>query len=509
MKQKNLISVYQAEAAILEMEGAKQYQSLKKHEIRNLRSFCEIMKNAGCSISSFDGFYVGYTIKQISKEFDFLRFGTQDILNIEIKSELKQANKMQKLLKQMQRNYYYLKLLDKPIIIIEYVENDGFFKYNISNNTIERIDVAEVAKIITEQTIDFSQDPDKLFVPSNYLISPFNSTERFINGEYFLTTRQETIKGEICEALTTYQFLFVTISANAGTGKTLLMYDMAKEQIVNRKSVLIIHCGKLNPGHLRLIQSYNWHISSIRNISNDLTYNKSIIQDFDIIFVDESQRINSAQLHALTDAAVNLCKPIVFSYDVKQYLKTGETLDLTEYLSANYPYIRLESKRLTNKIRTNKELASFITNLIDIGKSKDHLDYSGVSIDYFDAVNDAVEYAKYLKEQGWVFITFTTSLKERDPYDSLEIFTDINAHDVIGQEFSKVAFVMNSNFKYDENGKLLAASSYYSATGMLYQIVTRVVDELKILVLDNPDLYFQLLRIKNMGEIDLSESDSE
>ena len=507
MKQKNLISVYQAETAISNMEGAKQYQLLKKHEIRNLRSFCEIMKSAGCPISSFDGFYVGYSIKQIGKEFDLLRFGMQDVLNIEIKSELKQANKMQKLLMQMKRNYYYLKLLDKPIIIIEYVENDGFFKYNISRDTIERIDAAEVAKIILRQIIDFSQDPDKLFVPSNYLISPFNSTERFINGEYFLTTRQETIKGEIYNALNTYQFLFVTISANAGTGKTLLMYDMAKEQISSGKSVLIIHCGKLNPGHFRLIQSYNWKISSIRNISNDLTYNKSIIQDFDIIFVDESQRINSAQLQALTDAAVTLAKPLVFSYDVKQYLKTGETLDLTEYLSANYPYIHLESKRLTNKIRTNKELASFITNLIDIGKSKDHLDYSGVSIDYFDAVNDAVEYANYLKEHGWIFITFTTSLKERDPYDSLEIFTDINAHDVIGQEFSKVAFVMNSNFKYDENGKLLAASSYYSATGMLYQIVTRVVDELKILVLDNPDLYFQLLRIKNMGEIELMASD--
>ena len=61
MKQKNLISVYQAETAISNMEGAKQYQLLKKHEIRNLRSFCEIMKSAGCPISSFDGFYVGYS----------------------------------------------------------------------------------------------------------------------------------------------------------------------------------------------------------------------------------------------------------------------------------------------------------------------------------------------------------------------------------------------------------------------------------------------------------------
>lgn len=129
------------------------------------------------------------------------------------------------------------------------------------------------------------------------------------------------------------------------------------------------------------------------------------------------------------------------------------------------------------------------------------MDYSNVSIDYFSIQDDLAEYISYLKKQGWKFITFTTSLvnPEYDPYHNLEFCSSINAHDVIGQEFSKVAFVMDSNFKYVD-GKLNARSSYYSAKGMLYQIVTRVVDELKILVLDNPELYYNLLTIKKMGE---------
>lgn len=73
-----------------------------------------------------------------------------------------------------------------------------------------------------------------------------------------------------------------------------------------------------------------------------------------------------------------------------------------------------------------------------------------------------------------------------------------NAHDVIGQEFSKVAFVMDNNFKYVGN-RLAAKRGYYSAQGMLYQIVTRVIDELKIVVLDNPSLYLKLLEIKALG----------
>ena len=97
-------------------------------------------------------------------------------------------------------------------------------------------------------------------------------------------------------------------------------------------------------------------------------------------------------------------------------------------------------------------------------------------------------------------IIVITSLRDKDPYDTLSEICDKNAHDVIGQEFSKVVFAMDENFEYSEANKLTARNGYYSARGMLYQIVTRVVDELKIVVLDNPKLYLKLLEIKSMGE---------
>ena len=58
---------------------------------------------------------------------------------------------------------------------------------------------------------------------------------------------------------------------------------------------------------------------------------------------------------------------------------------------------------------------------------------------------------------------------------------------------------MNKNFRYDSSGKLIAGYSYYSSKGMLYQIVTRVIDELKIVVFQNPELYLKLLEIKSLG----------
>ena len=497
MRPKNLISVFQGSTAVEKLgeEVDKHLKILKSHEIRNLHSFCDIMRIYNCKLEQFDGFFVGYSIGQIGKEFDLLRFGEEYVLNIEIKSELKIAKKEEKILKQMQVNYYYLKFLSKPIQIYTYVENDGFYQYIANENTIKKINASYVAKSIFEQTVDYTVDPDKEFVPSNYLISPFNSTEKFMQNEYFLTSAQQKIKEEIQEELFANQFMFFCISANAGTGKTLLMYDIAKEYISADEKVLIIHCGKLNPGHQKLKIIYGWDVKEIKAVNDSFDINK-----YDYIFIDESQRIRTYQLKILVQKAIERKIPTFFSYDTKQYLRGTESKNIAEYLQRNYSEDKVSVKKLTNKIRTNKELASFINNLTKIGKSKDNLNYECVTIEYFDNMDDLKSYINFLETSEWTSITYTTSQYNKDPYDELSVISDKTAHDVIGQEFSKVVFVMDENFEYNQEGCLTVRQSYYSAFGMLYQIVTRVVDELKIIVLDNPALYVKLLEIKNMGK---------
>ena len=119
MKPRNIVAVFQGDAAVETIGGDanKQFKVLKSHEIRNLSNFCNIMGQNGCGMAHFDGFFVSYSILQIGKEFDLLRFGDDYILNIEIKSELKIAHKEQKILNQMRRNQYYLQFLNKPILI--------------------------------------------------------------------------------------------------------------------------------------------------------------------------------------------------------------------------------------------------------------------------------------------------------------------------------------------------------------------------------------------------------
>lgn len=81
------------------------------------------------------------------------------------------------------------------------MENDGFYIYDQAKNMLQAIDASMVGDIIKKHIPNMTIDPDIEFVPSNYLISPFNSTDEFINGEYFLTTRQQNIKQEIKDEL--------------------------------------------------------------------------------------------------------------------------------------------------------------------------------------------------------------------------------------------------------------------------------------------------------------------
>lgn len=506
MKPTNLISTFQGLKVFNECNDSEQKvvapYNISDNEATVLGSFCNLLKKYDCPFDIFDGYYIGYSINQISKEFDLLRFSEDLVINIELKQELNLYvnEKMKKILKQQSKNFYYLKSLQKRVFICTYVENDGLYKYDDLLKETKRINFEEIINILKKQNFDTNIDPDKLFVPSNYLVSPFNSTERFLNGEYFLTGSQEEIKNELLKKITS-DYVMYCITADAGTGKTLLLYDIAKTISKSNKSILI-HCGKLNEGHELLRVKFDWNIYSIRNIKEQ-TIDRYIDDAVKAIFIDESQRIRIEQLEMIIDKSKELKIPIVFSYDTKQYLNNNESNNIYKYIKTNHQRINIYEKSLTNKIRTNKNISSFITNLIQIGKSNSYLDYSNITIEYFENLNDIKKYIHYLeKHDDWKCITYTNSQYNLEPIDELACLSVSKAHDVIGQEFKKVVFVMDDNFRYEASGKLQYRKCYYSLPGMLYQIITRVINEMKIIVFNNKSLYYKLLQIKSLDKND-------
>ena len=502
MKPQYLLSVCQAHGAHYDRKLILKEKEvhLKNNEVVTLDKFCALVseKCSDCELL-LDGYFLGYSIPQIGNEFDLLRFGTNYNINIELKGKLEEETKIEIIATQMRKQHYYLKFLEKPLDIYTYIEDDGMYYYDVNEDAVKRVDTQVLIDSLLNQQVDFSSDPDKLFRPSNYLVSPFNKVERFISGEYFLTTDQAKKKREILNSIENKTNLFFCISAEAGTGKTLLTYDIAKTYHQQGNNVLVLHCANLNEGQYKLISDYGWNIKSVSALRcPDIS---CVVGEFCLIVVDEAHRMWKKQLDELITYAHDNQICVIFSYDTKQYFRDTETKEIQSILKEKYPDKVDRLRKLTTKIRTNKKMASFIQNMKEIGSSKDNLDYEDITVEYFSSSDDAGRYLRYLESSGdWKAITFTASKYSLEPVDELSCICEEKAHGVIGQEFDRVAFAMDSNFRYAENNKLTVRRNYYSLKGMLHQIVTRAVNELKIIVIDNPELYEKLMSIKYMGK---------
>ncbi len=477
MKPKNLLSVYQGAGALElpSLEADRRFKPLKSHEIDNLRSLCNILSIYGCTVADFDGFYVSYTIDRISKEFDLLRFGTNCIINIELKAAFERPNKQAKILKQMRANAHYLSFLGRPIHIFTYADVDGFYMYDPVDDSLTRTTPAVVAQALAAQEVDLSLDPDLAFVPANYLVSPFRDSGRFMRGEYFLTTAQQTVKDEFNHARRRHPFMLFSIAAGAGTGKTLLLYDMAKTAMDAHIPIALIHCAPLSEGHVHLRDDHQWPIFTATDMDRD---------DFPtacaLLFVDEVQRLSKAACANLINWARTHRITTVLAWDSDPQ---GAALDVQSFLAETAADLPVETKRLTAKIRPNKEMASFIANLFKIGSGHTHRDYDSVSVDYLDNKADLHAYSRFLRSTDW------TSLEEMPSLESLG-----------GQEFDKVVVIMDHRFYYDPSKRLCIKQGHTQDLTALYQMVTRAKSALKIIVFNDPTLYLTLLKIRALGD---------
>ena len=447
---------------------------IKNYELNGIEAFVDELLKANNNISIVNRYYLGYSIPQMGKEFDLLRFGHNYIINIEIKTE----SSIEKILKQQQKNKYYLSFLDKPLHIYTFISNENkLYKLVIRNNgdEIEEITFNELCNILMSQEVVTFNNIDDLFNPSDYLVSPFNSPEKFMSEGYFLTVQQEQIYKEIQTKLSDTATNFIALTGGAGTGKTLLTYHIAKETIQRGKKVLILHCAPLNSGHQILMDEYNWSIYMPKYAPNTI--------DFDLIIIDEAQRMYPYQFDKYIKEVRTLNKKCIFSYDEKQYLRDNEkqyhTKERIEKELLCTPY------KLTDKIRTNKEIAYFIRQLFNIKKNIPNIDYTNIELTYCKDCYSAKLLLQELLERGWKTPNYTPGTRSFFHYEAYLSNDTESAHSVVGQEFNNVVVVIDESFKYNSQGDLIADNTYYSQRQMLYQIITRTRKKLHIVIINN------------------------
>lgn len=443
---------------------------------------------------STNDFYFGYNIPQLGKEFDLIRIGSNYNLNIEIKNN----SNYEKQVKQIESNKYYLHFMEQPTILYSFdIATKCFLKLNLVEGSTE-ISMTDFSSLkndlLNQVTHDLNQNIDSLFEPRNYLISPFNDTDEFIKKQYLLTPQQETIVNQIEKDINSFKYNSYAIEGRAGTGKSLLLYHLAfhLKESYPENSVLVVHSGSKNNGHYKIQQQGQLKIIETKEIMN---HNK--LNEYSWIFIDEAQRIYENQLMHLIELNREYKTNLLFFFDVNQTFEENDNGKKNKQIIIDFLKEKGKHFKLTNKIRSNKEMAKFISQLISYNKNNvepiDNLPKK-IDIKYVNSMNDLKGVRKRLETEGFELLGYTPSKYKNDIFSVYKYLP--LPHDVIGQDIDKVAVIIDSNFMYKTDQNKIKyyldykrGNAYYSGRKMLYQNLTRVRDELKVIIVDNPQVF--------------------
>ncbi len=449
------------------------------HEIRSLGELVDGLLKEGVDTKMLDGFFQGYQIPRIGKEFDLLKFKKNECLSIEIKSV---SVPKREILDQLLKNRHYLSHLGRKVEFYTVV-TDTLTSYRLTdNNTLETVDFSVVADAVKRFSNDFEKEIDDMFGAGDYLVSPLSTPEKFIKDEYFLTQAQDFIKKRILADIQSQKGKgFYSILGTPGTGKTLLLYDIAKSLSKSAKT-MVIHWGKLFGAEEKL----NREIQNFRVITlNDLSDDPKIISDYQNILVDEAHRMSPQQFFLIKNSIKTTSQICIFSSDPEQVLTQHEKKNAIHKkimalpLSGRY--------KLSEKIRVNKQLASFIASVRNLNlKPNPPMKYDDVSLCYAHDENEAERIIDYYRQKGYVFINYAKS-KTLSHYKE-----DFLAQHVVGQEFDNVLMMLDGSFYYDGSGKLKGMpyqKHEYIYPNLFYQGITRVREKLALVVVGAPKLF--------------------
>jgi len=467
--------------------GRDEIRRTREHEIGSLRILVDRLTGEGISAEELDGFFYGYQIPRIGKEFDLLKFTETECLNIELKSR---AVPLGQMLAQLRKNRYYLAHLGKTQHLYTVI-TDTMTCYRLGEGGgLEAVDFAAVVSGVKSVRENYLADIDKMFRAKDYLVSPLNTPDKFIKGEYFLTQAQEQIEKKIMKDVGdcgTYGFFSLT--GAPGTGKTLLLYDIAKKLAAVGKT-LVIHCGELSEGQKELDR----RIEGLHIISAECP-GRDALSGCGFVLVDEAHRMDPRQYEKLCGICVRENIKCIFSSDPEQIISSAERKNaIVRRIDSLPPAGRYV---LSEKIRANRELAAFIDAVRHpCGKPRGRVSYENVTAAYANDPKEACEIIGYFKSKGYVFIDYSKSDRGESPY--YKYYEDFDIHHVVGQEFDNVLMLLDDSFYYDDKGVLRGVprpdpDNLYP--NMFYRGITRAREKLALVVVNAPTLFGKISSI--------------
>jgi len=459
-------------------ERSESLASIKEHEARSvIRLTDELHAHGATSPRHFEGFAFSFRIPQISSEFDLLKICDGAVVDIELKIEDVGEERIER---QLTRNRYYLAPLERTTYTFTYVVDEDMLYEMGEDSVLVRTSLQRLVQVIGSLGRPYEGRVEDLFKASNYLVSPLNDTDRFLAGSYFLTNHQAQIKASFetaCREAAGHRPVVYLVYGSAGTGKSLLVYDLARSLDTGRPTC-VIHCGLLSEGHELLNERQErFRVVSAKGIEH------VSLEDYGALLIDEAQRLWPSQLRRIVSTAVACNLPLYLSLGRRQVVsQSGAELDAEQIVRSLFEQASVWE--LSRKIRTNRELADFIRALFRIPGHPRTVATHDVKVSSADGAAGAQELVDAYRGEGYQLIAYTDRSSGEPVLDEIDTDGCPSASEVIGQEFDRVVMVVGARFSAPEG-------SLYRQ--LLFQGLTRARSRIALVVLDNPQLLARLL----------------
>lgn len=373
-----------------QLSGREHMLKMKEWELESMRALVERLELHMQDVSALRLFY-SFQIPRLGKEFDLLQIRENQIINIELKSGAVSEEAIQK---QLIQNRYYLSALGKPIQSYTYISSQNRLMRLTNHDHVIEASWNQLCAALQKEGKDYSGDIENLFRAEWYLFSPLTEPNRFLNKEYFLTAQQRDIKRQILKKICEEQTGYFSFSGLPGTGKTLLLYDIAMK-LSNRQQVCIIHCGEAG----KKWEILHKRLQRIDFLSDNQLETQFSLEDYHAILVDEAHLLSVEKLNVLLNMSED--RPIIFSSDSEEMISPKEIDQSTMKRMEELP--NLQTFRLTNRIRTNAELSSFIQNMMHLPVRKNQNEFPHVSVVYANDAKEADTLVQDYVRQGYQY----------------------------------------------------------------------------------------------------------
>ena len=430
-----------------QLSGRTYFLKMREWELESMKALVRELEMHMQDVHALRFFY-SFQVPRLGKEFDLLQIKDDQIVNIELKSGKVSDEAVRK---QLLQNRYYLSVQGKMIQSYTYISSQERLVRLNNHDHIVEADWDQLCLALQRQSKDYEGDIEDLFQAEMYLFSPVTEPERFLNKEYFLTSQQKDIERRILDKIRKVKYGYFWFSGLPGTGKTLLLYDIAMKLSVHQK-VCMIHCGETGKEwkilHDRLLR--------IAFLSDSQLEECPDLKEYSAILVDETHLLTEEKLHVILELSEK--HPVIFSSDDEDMI-SDEEMDRTMIREIEH-LPDIQSFHLTNRIRTNAELSSFIQNMMHLPEKRTVRFYPHIQVVYANDEEEAEILLKGYQDQ--------------------------------------LVFIIDERYYYDEKGYLREQRQKQqkpTAVRMLFHRLNEAREEFAIIVKRNEAVYEVLLEL--------------